>query len=189
MIKGQISSDFATLHTKMAVGEARAMLAGGYGVVRDESGRFITILQSEDLATFTDEQPLAELLGQLPPGIVVAAAETMDKFVQSPAFAAFAIGARGAVVYDEDEQPVGILTDETITRYLEDEFETVGEIKGFPSDTSLAGTITGTITDNPLVMYCDEFQHRNELKYYNRHKPPECQVKEPHQHPIRKKAK
>lgn len=185
MIKGQISSDFATLHTKMTVGEARAMLAGGYGVVRDESDRFITILQPEDLTPFTDEQQLAELLGRLPPGIVVAAAETMDKFVQSPAFAAFAIGARGAVVYDEDEQPVGILTGETITRYLEHEFETAGEIKGFPSDATLAGTIT----DKPLVMYCDEFQHRNELKYYNRHKPPECQVKEPHQHPIRKKAK
>lgn len=184
MIKGQISSDFAALDTMMTVEEARAKLAGGYGVVRDENGRFTTILKSGDLTAFTDERSLAELLGQLPPGIIVAAAETMDKFVQSPAFAAFAIGARGAVVYDEDEQPVGILTDEAITRYLEDEFETVGEIKGFPSDASLGGTIT----DKPLVMYCDQFRHRNELKYYNRHKPPDCQVKEPHPHPIRRKA-
>jgi len=182
MIKERISSDFAELDTKMTVGEAQAKLAGGYGVVGDENGRFVTIITPDDLASFTDDQSLAAILGKLPPGLLMPAAETMEAFVQNPAFAAFAIGARGAVVY-EDEQVIGILTDETITAYVQNEFEPVGEIKGFPSDA----TLPGSITDKPLVIYCDEFKHRNELKYYNRHKPPACQVKEPHPHPIRHK--
>jgi hypothetical protein len=125
---------------------------------------------------------LAEVVGQLPPGIIAAVTETMEPWVQSPAFAASALGNCGAIVY-RDEKVAGILTGETITRYLQVEFEPAGEIKGFRSDTMLPGSIT----DKPLVMYCDEFNHRNERKYCNRHKPPECQVKEPNPHPIRRK--
>ena len=151
-------------------------------MVGDDNGRFVTLITPDDLASFTDDQLLAAIVDKLPPGLLMPAAETVEAFVQNPAFAAFAIGARGAVVY-EDEQVIGILTDETITAYVQNEFEPVGEIKGFPSDA----TLPGRITDKQLVIYCDEFKHRNELKYYNRHKPPVCQVKEPHPHPIRHK--
>lgn len=183
MIKERVNRNFVALTTKMTVAEVRTMLVSGYGVVWDENGLFITLLKADHLTPFADEQALAELLGQLPPGILVSAAEAMEQFVQSPAFVAFALGACGAMVVDEN-QPVGILTIETITYYLHDEFKPVSEIKGFPSDTSLPGTIN----DKPLIMYCDEFQHRNELEYYNRHKPPECQAKVPTPHLIRKKG-
>lgn len=181
MIKERISSNFAELDIFMTVAEARATLGGGYGAMWDENGRFVSLITPDDLASFADDQSLAAILDQLPPGLLAPAAETMEAFVQSPSFAAFAIGARGAVVY-EDEQVIGILTDETITAYVQNEFEPVGEIKGFPPDA----TLPGSITDKPLVIYCDEFKHRNELKYYNRHKPPACQVKEPYPHLIRR---
>jgi hypothetical protein len=181
-IGNRISHDFIELGLNETVAEVQEKLGAGYGVVRDADDRPVTIIFSDDLSYLDGKRPLAEVVGQLPPGIIAAVTETMEAFVQSPAFAAFALGARGAIVY-EDEQVAGVLTDETITRYLQDEFEPAGEIKGSPSDAMLAGSIT----DKPLVIYCDEFNHRNELKYYNRHKPPECQVKEPYPHPIRRK--
>lgn len=181
-IGDRMSHDFIELSLNETVAEVQEKVGAGYGVVRDADGRPVTIIVSDDVAHLDGERPLAEGVGQLPPGIIAALTDTMEAFVQSPAFAAFALSARGAIVY-EDERVAGILTNETITRYLQDEFEPVGEIKGFPADAMLAGSIT----DKPLIMYCDGFNHRNELKYYNRHKPPECQVTEPHPHPIRRK--
>jgi hypothetical protein len=181
-IGDRISHDFIELGLNETVAEVQEKVGAGYGVVRDADNRPVTIIVSADLANLDGERPLAEGVGQVPPGIIAAITDTMEAFVQRPAFAAFALGVRGAIVY-EDEQVAGVLTDETITRYLQDEFEPVAEIKGFPADTRLGGNIT----DKPLIMYCDEFNHRNELDYYNRHKPPECQVKEPNPHPIRRK--
>lgn len=180
MVMERISQDFTELGAEMKVAEARGKLQAGYGVVWDNA-RPVTLITAEDLVGFDEQQLLAEVSGKLPPGIVVSAKRTMDAFVQSPAFAAFAIGARGAMVY-EDEQIVGILTHETIRSYLQNEYEPAGEIKGFPSDALLPGSIT----NKPVIMYCEEFNHRNELDYYNRHKPPQCQIAEPHPHPIRK---
>jgi hypothetical protein len=181
MINNRTSHEFSELGKNVTVAEARAKLVTGYGIVWDDNGLPITIIKLDDLVSFDEKQPLADIAGQLPPVIIVTAIETMEAFVQNPTFTAFSIGARGAIVY-ENEQVIGILTDETITRYLRDEFEPAGEIKGFPTDT----TLPGNITDKPLIMYCDEFNHRNELAYYNRRKPPKCQVKEPFPHFIRK---
>lgn len=181
-IGDRIGHNFIELSLNETVAVVRGKLGAGYGVVRDADSRPVTIVIPDDLAYLDGERSLAEVVGQFPPGIIASVTDTMEAFVQSPAFAAFALGARGAIVY-EDEQIAAILTAETITRYLQDEFEPAAEVKGIAADTVLAGSIT----DKPLIIYCDEFNHRNELKYYNRHKPPECQVKEPNPHPIRRK--
>lgn len=181
MITERVSHEFEELGENVTVGEARSKLVTGYGIVWDDNDHPVTLIIPNDLAGLNEKLVLAEVAGQLPPVIIVTAIETMEAFVQSPAFTAFSIGARGAIVY-ENEQVIGILTDEAITRYLRDEFEPAGEIKGFPTDT----TLPGNITDKPLIMYCDEFNHRNELAYYNRRKPPKCQVEEPYPHLIRK---
>jgi hypothetical protein len=55
------------------------------------------------------------------------------------------------------DKVVGILTEAAIDNYLAQEFESAIRTKG---DTSLAGSIvTGVV-----VMYCEEFGHRNEIK-------------------------
>lgn len=181
MITDRVSHEFEELGKNLMVGEARSKFKWGYGIVWDDNGRPITLIKPDDLARFNEKQVLAEIAGQLPPVIITTAIETMETFVHSPAFNAFAIGARGAIVY-KNEQVIGILTDESIMLYLRDEFEPAGELKGFPTDT----TLPGNITDKSLIMYCEEFNHRNELAYYNRRKPPNCQVEEPYPHLIRK---
>jgi hypothetical protein len=176
-----LNHNFIELSLNETVAAVQGKCGAAYGVVWDADHRPVTLIASEDLANLEAERPLAEIVGQLPPGIIVPVTETMEAFAQSPTFAAFDLGARGAIVH-KDKQVVGILTVETITRYLQDKFEPTAEVKGISFGVMLAGSIT----DKRLIMYCDEYNHRNDLDYYNRHKPPECQVKAPHPHPIRR---
>jgi hypothetical protein len=48
-----------------------------------------------------------------------------------------------------------------------------------------ASRLAGRIVNQPIIMYCVKYGHRNVLDYYNRHKPPCCQSNEPHPHYIR----
>ena len=182
IIGPRMSHNYIKLSLNETVAEVQARLGEQYGILLEADDNPVTLIVSDDLEDLEGEQSLAEVVGRLAPGMITAVSETMEAFTQMPAFDAFYLGARGAIVY-EMEHIAGILTDETIERYLQGEFEQSSEIKGLPFDTGLPGDIT----DNPLIMYCEEFNHRNQLKYFNRQKPQECQVKTPRPHPIRRR--
>lgn len=186
MIGKRVSQQYIQLHLSDTLAAARIRLdevSGFVAVILDEEERPVTVVTSDDLANVAapEDWPLADIAGQLPPGVVADATRSMEDFANSPEFATFSAGARGVIIFDEG-QLAGVLPEATITEYLRDEFELVGELRGTPSDTRLAGRIV----NNPIIMYCDEFNHRNELAYFNRRKPPKCQVASPHPHPIRK---
>ena len=186
MIGERTNDNFILLHFSNTLAEARNRLNEKQGleaVIFDDDERPVTVITAGDLLTIdeTDDRELGEFAGQLPPGVILQATASIEEFANSPEFTAFGAGARGVIVLDEG-QLVGVLTHATITDYLREEFELLGELKGFPSDIRLPGTIE----EKPIVIYCDEFNHRNELTYYNRRKPPQCQNKKPYPHPIRK---
>lgn len=187
-LKDRMTADFVRLRLDMSVDEARSALAGQsmrLGAVFDDEDRPVTLLSSDDLETpagapeqASSGQTLADLPG-LPPGIVAPSDMTVDAFAKSGAYVTLDLGARGALVIEEG-RVVGALPGESIDKDLlwieEKSLTTRG------SDVGLAGRIlTGKV-----VLYCDEFHHRNELAYYNRRNPPMCQVATPHPHPIRK---
>lgn len=187
MIGERMSQQYIQLHLSDTLAAARTRLdenPGSVAVVLDDERRPVTVVTTDDLAKIAapDDWPLADIVGQFPPGVVADAAFSLEDFVNSPEFATFSAGARGVIVFDEGRL-AGVLSEATITQYLRDEFELVGELRGIPADARLAGRIV----NNPIIMYCNEFNHRNELAYYNRHKPPQCQVETPHAHPIRKR--
>jgi hypothetical protein len=182
-LKDRMTSDLVRLQLDMSVGEARAALAGDpgrLGVVFDHNDP-VTLLSATDLEEeAVPEQSLRDVPGGLPPGVMAPSGMPVADFVDSGAFAALSMGARGALVIEGD-QVVGALTEGAIDHYLpyrEKALTTRG------ADVGLAGSIaTGKV-----ILYCDEFRHRNELTYYNRHRPPMCQVETPHVHPIRRQA-
>jgi CBS domain-containing protein len=187
-LKDRMTSDLVRLRLDTKVDEARAALAGHperLGAVFDDQDRPVTLLSPADLearAGVPEQAPagqtLVDLPGGLPPGIVAPSGMTVDAFVDSGVLVSLDLGARGALVI-EDGQVVGALTEESIDEYLP-RHEERALTRG--ADVGLAGGIlTGKV-----VLYCEEYRHRNELAYYNRRKPPLCQVATPHPHPIRK---
>ena len=151
------------------------------GVVLDE-GHPVTILTlndfNEELAESLD-MPLSTITSKLPPGIMIEHDITMEDFVNDSAFTALDEGAHGAIVTDQG-QVIGILTENAIDNYLAQEFENAIRTKGDSGSASLF--LTGLV-----VVYCEEFGHRNELVYYSRHKPPNCKIEQPYIHPLKRR--
>ena len=186
MIGERMSQQYIQLRLSDTLAFARAKMAetpGFVAVILDDEEGPVTVVTTDDLVNIVApaDQRLADFAGQLPPGVITEADLALDEFANRPEFAAFSAGARGAVVFDEDRL-AGVLTKTTITAYLRDEFEQVGELKWTSSDSQLPGRIG----NKRIIMYCDALNHRNELDYYNRRKPPQCQVKTPYPHPIRR---
>lgn len=186
MIDEQISQQFIQLSLSDTIAVAQARLnenPGFVAVIFDDEQRPVTIVTADDLAHIVPpaDQPLEDSAGQLPPGIITEAALSLEEFANRPEFAALSAGARGAIVFDEDRF-AGVLTKATITAYLRDEFEPVSELRWASSDSRLGGRIGNKRT----IMYCDAFNHRNELDYYNRRKPPQCEEQTPRPHFIRR---
>ena len=106
---------------------------------------------------------------------------TLDKFVNQNAFVtALDGGARGSIVVHQNAV-IAILTAGAIDNYLAHEYESPVRTMG---DIGLGGSPTTGL----VVIYCEEFGHRNELKSYSRHNLPDCQVEQPYKHPLRHKA-
>ena len=105
---------------------------------------------------------------------------TLDNFVNHSAFTALDAGARGSIVVHQNAV-IGILTAGAIDNYLAHEYESPVRTMG---DIGLGGSPTTGL----VVIYCEEFGHRNELKSYSRHNLPDCQVEQPYKHPLRRKA-
>lgn len=187
MIGERTSEDYILLHLSDTLAEARERLVveepGFHAVILDDEERPVTVITADDILHIDgpDDRQLADIAGQLPPGVITQATALMEVFANSSEFIALSAGARGAIVFDE-RLLVGVLTYDAITNYLRDEFELLGELMSLPSDARLPGSIG----EHPIIMYCDEYNHRNELIYYNRRKPPECQDKTPQPHPVRK---
>ena len=186
MIGDYTNQDFIILDLADSLGSTRTKLLknpGFWAIILEDKVRPVTLFTREDLDEIDafDNQPLVEITGQLPPCVVVPNDVFLEDFVESDEYVVFSLGARGAIVYDETKL-IGVLPEATIGRFLAGEFQALGGLKGFPSDTILPGNIV----NNPIIMHCTEFNHRNELAYFNRHKPPQCQNKKPHPHPIRK---
>lgn len=178
-----INREFITLRLDESMAEAQARLEGeadGLAIILDEDSRPVTVITAADLETLATAEgdELADVAGQLPPGVVVDAASDLDTFVHSDEFTAIAAGARGAIVVEGDE--LGILTEDALADHLV-RTPLVGKLKGMPSDTRLPGRII----DKPIIVYCSAFNHRNELAFFDRHNPPDCQTEIPHIHPIR----
>ena len=187
MIGERVSQNYIVLRLSNAVVVARTKLdenPGSVAIIFDDAHRPVTIVTAADLAGIVvpDDRPLSEIVGQLPPGVVTDVAVAMEDFVDKPEFAAFGAGARGAMVFDRGRFS-GVLPQAAITQYLRDEYTPASDAKRLPSYSRPSGHVI----NKPIIMYCDEFNHRNELNYYDRRKPPQCRVKTPYPHPIRKK--
>jgi hypothetical protein len=185
-VRDRMTTEFVQLSLNQSLTSAIAALKdkpGLLGIILDEENNPVTIAALASLDGEKEKLPdqqLAILVSKLPPGIVVPTDMTLEAFVSSGAFTALDEGARGAIVTDQDKV-IGILTEGAIDNYLFQEFESAIHTKG---DDGLAGSIvTGLV-----VIYCEDFDHRNELKFYSRHKLPNCQVAQPYTHPLRRKA-
>jgi CBS domain-containing protein len=188
MIHDRVSQEFFQLNLSDNLAAARKGLEENpnfVAVIIDNENKPVSIITRNDLVdvVVADDQSLAAIAGQFPPGLIVEAARPMEEFANSPEFATLSIGARGAIVLDRD-QLAGVLTEAAITQYLRYEFTETGGLRG---EGSLNTRLAGSIVNKPIIMYCEEFNHRNELDYYNRRNPPQCQDETPHPHPIRKK--
>ena len=143
-------------------------------IVRDDQGLPATVVSLADLPGPTANEPrIGAILSQLPPGLTAEAETPLEAFVSSDAFTAFDFGARGVMVLD-DGQPIGVVTALAIQTYLASE-QGLSRTRGFT-------TLPGSIQTPRIVMYCKLCQHRNELDYLNRLKPPDCQVVTPYVH-------
>ena len=183
-LRTHISEKYIRLSAAEPLHKARARVAGKLGIVFDEEKRPVTVVSAADLEKIESPEhtSLADLLPKLPPGILLAADSTMENFVKSPGITALDAGARGAMVYDKDKL-VGILPRERIDRYIAEEFAPTGQTMG------LAGSsvnLAGPIFVGPIILYCTDYKHRNELEYFDPDDPPECQVKKPKPHPVRR---
>lgn len=185
-VRDRMITEFVQLSLNQSLTSAIAALKdkpGLLGIILDEENHPVTITTFTGLDGEKEKLPdqqLANLVSKLPPGIVVPADMTLEAFVSSAPFTALDGGAHGAIVTDQDKV-VGILTEGSIDDYLSQEFESAIHTRG---DDGLAGSIvTGLV-----VIYCEDFGHRNELKYYSRHKLPNCQVLQPYTHPLKREV-
>jgi hypothetical protein len=184
-LKDQLSKKYVTLDCQMSLREARRALnsaSGALGVIFD-GDLPVTLVRAEDLAkpVTSDEDQLAILLPGLPPGITASSEMTVEAFLDSNAFSATDLGARGALVMDGTEL-AGAFTQKSIDDALRKQGALLLGVRGFsPGDSQLAGEINTP----KVVIYCDRYHHRNELDYYNRIKPPLCQVPLPEPHPLK----
>jgi len=185
-IRDRMTTEFVQLSVNQSLTSAQVAMQnkpGLLGIILDGENHPVTIVDLESLDGDKEklsDQPLAVLLSKLPPGIVAPADMTLEAFVSDSAFIALDEGARGGIVTDQDKV-IGLLTLDKIDNYLAQEFENSIRTKG---DSGLAGSIvTGLV-----VIYCEDFNHRNELRYFSRHKLPDCQVKQPYTHPLRRKV-
>jgi hypothetical protein len=186
MVRDRMSTEFVRLSLNESLTGARAALKINstlLGIILDIEGHPVTIVDFVGLDVAKEELPdqtIAILVSKLPPGIIIPAEMTLDAFVSSSEFTALDEGALGAIVTDQGKV-VGILTEDAIDSYLSQEFESAIHTRG---DEGLAGSIvTGLV-----VIYCEDFSHRNELKFYSRHNLPNCQVMQPYTHPLRRKV-
>jgi hypothetical protein len=180
-LKDCITLDCVKLGLNMTVENACQTLtgrAGALGAIFDED-RPVTLVVLEDLEKYRGAPTtLVALLADLPPGIVAPSDITVEEFATTGAYAAFNLGARGALLF-EGEQMLGAVTAQGIDIPLRE------GLRPFPYTRSAQDAgLAGRIIQPKLVIYCHEFKHRNELAYYNRRKPPDCQVSTPYPHPI-----
>jgi len=181
ILKDLMTTEFGRLRLDMTMAETCTALASEprlLGAVFDDLDRPVTLLSEADLEAFagTPDKTLAEAVAELPPGILAPSSMRMETFLDGT-FVALRLGARGVLVM-EDNQMVGALTGAAINDFLP-----LGKLTRTRGDFVL----DGSIITGKLVLYCDEFHHRNELLYFNRRKPPTCQVTTPRVHPIRRK--
>lgn len=182
-VRQRMTQNFVLLDPGSTLAEANAILRVDLetlGVVLDDAARPVTLVNVDTLSQ-VDSDPTAtlrEAYSQLPPGLVLSAEANIADFVEAPAYAALNQGALGALVF-EDNQLVGVLSVNTLDSYIVDEYEPRGESRG-----SLV-ELAGDIITKPLIIYCKDYKHRNELEYFNPDDPPECQVKRPVPHLVR----
>jgi len=182
MIRELTTTEFIQLSTSDSLAKAQNQLGESLGIIVDDDAKPISVVTSSDLQKI--EAPgstlLAQLLFRLPPGIVTAVDVKLEDFVEGSEITALNAGARGAVVYDKTGI-VGILTTDAIDRYITEEFEPVGRTRGFNSILGLAGDIV----TKPIILYCANYNHRNELEYFDPDNPPDCVVNKPKPHAVR----
>jgi hypothetical protein len=182
-LKDHATGEFQRLGLDQSLAESRASLArnpGQLGVVFD-GNRPVTMVALDDLKADLgeDARPLSQVVAKLPPGILAQSDANLGEFTDSGAFAALDMGARGAMVMD-GEHLVGTLT----TAFLDDHLAAL-EVSGSNVTRAIPDvTLAGSIAISTLVLYCEKFNHRNELVYFNRRNPPACQVTTPYPHPI-----
>jgi hypothetical protein len=178
------SDRLAFIHSSQTLASARRALAeapAGVAVVLDEQGNPLTVVAARDLAAIeaNGETPLAELLGGLPPGLLTIARATLEEFVSSPEFTAFYAGVRGALVFDGNTL-LGVLTRETIARFLDREFRPLDKVKAL---SPWLTRLDGDILTPPIKIHCQDFNHLNELEEMPEESPL-CASEDPHPHPI-----
>jgi hypothetical protein len=146
LVRERTKENFDLVTGTLSPSEARKQLAiGNYGVVLDQDGAPVALVVAEDLEQAANKgmPSLLSSLAGLPATVIVGSEVEMQKLADSEALTLFDVGARGAVVLD-DEGVVGILPVETIDEYLgSGEYKPAPETMG-PSakaaDTGLGGS-------------------------------------------------
>ena len=180
VVQDRMSSEFARLDLSRWDDTPTVLFDGPEQLVvlMDERGRPVGLLtgaEASDAATNPDRQ-VSHLLRYLAPIVVVRPTASLRHLMRSAASTALSLGARGAVVMDEGEL-LGVITAAALAGYLTDEYQRELRLMG----TSPLG---GDIVTPLLIMHCKRYGHRNELTFYDRHKPPNCQVEQPAVHVI-----
>lgn len=180
----QLDAEVSLNDSITAMSDKKEMLA----IVVIDQERPITIVTVDDLNKLQGDanQPLRTFFSQLPFGVLTIADATLEAFVNSPEFTAMDVGgARGAIVFNitssDSLEFAGILTGDVVDDYLVNEFQPTGKTMGFPSLWS--PRLAGDIIEEPVIKYCADYGHENQLTYVPRNYSPDC-AKSPPCHPI-----
>jgi len=182
----QFGPDTSLAEATAALGAKMKMWA----IVMDEKERPVTLITAAELNKLAGpgDTPIGKFFSKLPPGVVVAAEARLNEFVQSREFTALDIGgAPGAIVFEktpDDMRFAGVLTGESIDSFLIDEFQPVGETKGLAEPSLWSSLLAGDEILEPVIVHCEDFNHRNELPDYLPKNSPTCADPHPYPHPI-----
>ena len=164
---------FDLLPDTLTPAEANAQLKpGNYGVVLNSNGMPMAMIKPDDLsrADSLGAPSLHHPLAGLPPTIIIGSEIEMHILVGSKPFTLFNIGARGAVVL-EDEKVVGVLPVDIVGKYFGRSLPKSMRMSASPVDAGLAGP-----PQPPRgIIICHECGFRNEVIFIDENNLPICQ--------------
>jgi len=171
----RMTTEFTRLSAEAALGAALSHLqraAYPYGVIMDAVGTPQGLVIAEDLERALGrageggaDLTLAVARRWLPPLLVVTREARLSALVEAHQMTLLRHGARGMVV-TEDHRAVGVLTRESIARYL------AGEHR--PPDKTMGFTLPGPHETAAGTVICARCNTPNEVEFLDPDNPPWC---------------
>jgi hypothetical protein len=177
LVKARMVTSFKTLSAMMSPSDARQQLGpNSWGVIVDTNSVPLALIQDKDLdsAPVSSAVTLRDILGALPPPVIVGGEVTMQEFANSKDAQSFASGIRGAIVTG-DKGIAGVLTAQAL-----DAFRRSGEYQLPDSGLGHSGrsddSSTGSSPQAPVMrVTCSTCGYINQGFFPDLWNLPDCQ--------------